>query len=61
MVKNPPHSAEDKGLIPGPRTKIPHNSEQLSPHAAATELSLQSLCATTRESEHYKERSCVTQ
>ena len=30
VVKNPPASAGDTGLIPGPR-KIPHATEQLSP------------------------------
>ena len=34
MVKNPPSSAGDMGLIPGCRTKIPHAVGQLSPHAA---------------------------
>ena len=31
MVKNSPSSTGDVGSIPGPRTKIPHAAEQLSP------------------------------
>ena len=37
VVKNPPCNSEDKDLIPGWRTKIPHAMEQLN------------LCATTTE------------
>ena len=37
VVKNPPSSAGDAGLIPGWGTKIPHAAGQLSP------------CTTTRE------------
>ena len=37
VVKNPPSSAGNAGLIPGQGTKIPHAAGQLSP------------CATTRE------------
>ena len=29
-VKNTPCNVEDEGLIPGPRTKIPHAAKQLS-------------------------------
>ena len=32
-VKNPPSNAGDAGSIPGRGTKIPHATEQLSPHA----------------------------
>ena len=32
MVKNSPSNRGDVGLVPGPRTKIPHDSGQLSPH-----------------------------
>ena len=38
VVKNPPSNAGDVGLIPGPGTKIPHATGQLS------------LLTTTRES-----------
>ena len=31
VVKNPPSKAGDSGLIPGPGTKIPDGSGQLSP------------------------------
>ena len=31
MVKNPPSSRGDVGLVPGLGTKIPHDSGQLSP------------------------------
>ena len=34
VVKNSPCNAGDKGLIPGQGTKIPHTSEQLSPHTS---------------------------
>ena len=37
MVKNPPSSAEDVGLIPGRGTKVPLAVEQLSPRATARE------------------------
>ena len=37
VVKNPPANAEDVGLIPGPGTKIPHATGQLS------------LCATMKD------------
>ena len=46
VVKNPPCNAS---LTPGQGTKIPHITEQLSPHA------------TTRESMCCKERSCIRQ
>ena len=34
VVKNPPSNAGDVGSIPGPGTKIPHATEQLSPGTA---------------------------
>ena len=37
VVKNPPCSAGDMGLIPGQGTKIPHAMERLSPCTAAGE------------------------
>ena len=37
MVRNLPCNAGDTGLIPGRGTKIPHASEQESPHTAASE------------------------
>ena len=37
VVKNPPSSAGDTGLIPGQGTKIPGAVEQLSLRAATTE------------------------
>ena len=37
VVKNPPANAGNMGLIPGPRTQIPHATGQLSPCATATE------------------------
>ena len=36
MVKNLPCNAEDVGLIPEQRTKIPHAAEQLNLHAIIT-------------------------
>ena len=44
VVKNPPCSAGDTGLIPGQGTKIPHAMEQLSP------------CTAARESMHHSEK-----
>ena len=38
MVKNPPSNAGDTGSIPGPGTKIPHATGQLSPCTTTTEL-----------------------
>ena len=32
VVKNPPSNAGDVGSIPGPGSKIPHATEQLSPY-----------------------------
>ena len=40
MVKNPPCSARDTSLVPDQGTKIPHASEQLSPHTMTTESML---------------------
>ena len=37
MVKHLPCNAGNTGLIPGWGTKIPQASEQLNPHAIATE------------------------
>ena len=37
VVKNPPSSAEDVGLIPGQGSKSPYASGQLSPLATTTE------------------------
>ena len=37
MVKNLPSNAEDMGSIPGPGTKTPHASGQLSQCATTTE------------------------
>ena len=36
VVKNPPASAGDAGLIPGPG-RMPHAAEQLSPCATTTD------------------------
>ena len=44
VVNNLTCNARDRGSIPGPGTKIPLASEQLSP------------CATTRESVHHNKR-----
>ena len=55
MVKNPPSNAGDMGLIPGPGTKFPHATGQLSPCGTTTEPMhsgahmLWSPRATTRE------------
>ena len=38
VVKNPPSSARDAGLILGQGTKIPHALGQLNPHTTTTEL-----------------------
>ena len=37
MVRNLTCNAGDTGLIPGLGTKIPHASEQVSPHTATSE------------------------
>ena len=37
VVKNPPANAGDTGWTPGPGTKIPHASGQLSLYIATTE------------------------
>ena len=37
VVKNPPSSAGDPGLIPGQGTRIPHAAGQLSPRTTTTE------------------------
>ena len=37
VVKNLPSNAGDEGWIPGPGTKIPHATGQLSPWAATRE------------------------
>ena len=36
VVENPPFSSEDVGSIPGPETKVPLASKQLSPPAVTT-------------------------
>ena len=41
MVKNPPYSAGDTGLISGQGTKIPHAVRQLSPHATTKNPGIQ--------------------
>ena len=45
MVKNPPCSAGDVGLITGQETKVPHASEKLSqsPHATTKALPSEAL------------------
>ena len=48
MVKNPPCNAEDVGSIPGQGIKIPHATEQLSPHTVITERCTS--CASQLES-----------
>ena len=45
VVRNSPSNAGDAGSIPSQGIKIPHASEQLSLHAAATELT----CLNYRE------------
>ena len=40
VVKTPPYNGECTGLTTDQGTEIPHVSEQLSPGATATELSL---------------------
>ena len=37
VVKSPPSKAEDVGLIPAGRTKIPRAAGQLTPHTATTQ------------------------
>ena len=49
LVKNPPYSSRDMGLIPGPGTKIPHTFGQLSPCAAATIAHKPRACALHQE------------
>ena len=49
MVKTAPCSVGDTGSVPGGGSKIPHATEK------------RSLCATTRELVHRKEKSCVMQ
>ena len=49
VVKNPPSNVGDAGSIPGPGTKIPHATGQISP------------CATTIELSRLNERACVPQ
>ena len=34
-VKNSPSNAWDAGSIPGPKSKIPHDADQLNPHTSA--------------------------
>ena len=40
VVRSLPANAGDTGSIPGPRTKIPHATGQLSPCATVTEAHL---------------------
>ena len=55
-IKNLPCNAGHAGLIPGWETKIPHTTEQPSPHATTTEPlhsgaqapQLQSACTPTK-------------
>jgi len=69
VVKNPPCSAEDMGLIPGQRTKISYAAEKLSLHIATTEAQalwshasqLLTPCSTTRESHMTRWRSHMPQ
>jgi len=49
VVKNPPCSGGDSGLIPGWGTKIPHAGQQLNPSTPTT------------ESAYCSERSCMMQ
>ena len=44
MVKNPPSSAGDEGLIPGWGVKIPHAVGQLSPRPLELPSSNQRFC-----------------
>ena len=37
VVKNLPCNAEDMGLVPGRRTKVPHATKKLSPGTATTQ------------------------
>lgn len=49
MVQNPPCHAGGLGSIPARGTKIPQATEQLSPHAAAT------------DPVHHNKKSCMKQ
>ena len=49
VLKNLPCNAGDTGSIPGPGTKIPYATEQLSPCTTTTEPSLYSPRAAIRE------------
>ena len=53
VVENPPCNSEDKDLIPGWRTKIPHAMEQLNP--CATTAGTVWARTTTREPAHQSE------
>ena len=54
VVENPPFSSEDVGSIPGPETKVPLASKQLSPPAVTTGAR-----STARDSVHCNERSSL--
>ena len=49
MIKNPPCRSGDMGSIPGQGTKIPHASEQLSPHTTTREPAHSRACAPQQE------------
>ena len=36
-IKNSPSNARDAGSIPGPKSKNPHDADQLNPHTTTTE------------------------
>ena len=61
VVKNSPCSTEDSGSFLGQGTKILHAAEQLSPCIVTTESASSRSHATTRESVHRKEKSCIMQ
>ena len=51
VVENPPCKSEDKGLIPGQGTKIPHATQQVLSYMLWSPL------ATSREAVHHIKRS----
>ena len=57
VVKNLLSNAGNTGLIPGQGTAITHAKEQLSPHAATTEPTLQSPGSPTRSQRSQKKRA----
>ena len=60
MVKNLPSNAGDIGSIPGPGTKIPRASGQLSPHTITAEPEFSGAHTTTRE-KPVQQRACAPQ